>query len=180
VPVGEGTGPNLTRTGADDLFVEWLADGSFSFLEYEAAVLEYVQCMTSSAFRTRPGYPRLTPWDVYQVKFADIEPTELEAAGVTQADLQTAIRSCGQRFWQPASRLWHLTHVPSVSYEQNARELIAACLRLNGVDIPEHPSEDELRRLFDESIDARRDLGTWSTCIREVEEEYFITGTGLE
>jgi hypothetical protein len=180
VAVSAGTETTLIAAGADGLFYEWLADGSFSFTEYEAAVLEYVQCMTASAFRAQPGYPRLTPWAVYQVQFADIAPAELEAKGLTQADLQTVIRTCGQQFWQPASRLWHPAHVPSVSYEQDAREVLAACLRSSAIEIPEDPSEDEFRRLFDESIDARRDLGAWSTCLRQVEDEYFITGTGIE
>jgi hypothetical protein len=126
-----------------------VADGVITFGEYEAAIFATVRCLKTAGFgvtdwpspdRREPAEgPVLSRRGRYQY-LADTHGQEGQAVA-------EAIESCRTTHSDIVERLWADHVAPSQQEVQYARDLIASCLREEGVAAPTHPTGEELMRL---------------------------------
>lgn len=115
-------------------------DGTVTFAEYEAATIEFVQCVSESGGAlSRPLSAGAL--QVFSVDF--VYRTD------ASAEVQAAIVRCGAAGWDRISRLWALSHGPSQETLHQARDAMAECLRSLGLTLPESPTARDFRESGD-------------------------------
>ncbi|MBI2766791.1 MAG: hypothetical protein HYX53_12900 [Chloroflexi bacterium] len=57
---------------------------------------------------------------------------------------QAKLNRCVDERLRAVRDAWSLQNAPSEAEVQSARDLLGACLRAAGVDVPEHPTSQEL------------------------------------
>lgn len=127
-----------------------LSDHLVTFTEYQAAVFAAVQCWQDEGL-TITGYPGgpnpggpgpvLTSRGLYQ--FLQMPPTEM-----TPDEAKTNIAKCNTEFVSALQPLWASHVAPSQQDIQAARDALAACLRGDGYDLPQHPTRDDFQRFI--------------------------------
>lgn len=112
-----------------------LDDRILSLPEYEAAYLESIRCVELLGYTVTDKQP----------------PTLLDGAsfgafrqGPFNPVVDESFKVCKTTYLANLTGIWTTVHGPSASDLQRARDAIGECLRTMGVEIPDHPSSDEL------------------------------------
>jgi hypothetical protein len=180
VEVATSLSSTLAAEGASNLILDFIRDGVLDFGEYEQGVLTHIKCMEDYGWTSSPGYPRLAPWGQYQVQFEGYTAAAREARGASVSDLHMWEAECSARYWTGLSRIWDAKHSPSEAEEQEARNVVATCLRDAEVEIQERPSARQLFELFMDQVSAGASVAPWIDCVGSAKERYFTSGSGIE
>lgn len=138
-----------------------LADGIVTFSEYERATFDTLRCMEEggltishdAGFFTSgdgtsmsvdlgaltPG-PRLTTEGIYEWIPAAADPSLFQTVG----------EPCITEYSRVVVFLWTQHLQPTEQEQQDYRDRLGECIRDNGYEIPEHPSEQDMLRLREE------------------------------
>lgn len=141
-----------------------LADGVVTADEYEASVLNTVQCMTEQGI----SMAEAPHWDKEtgsRMSFSFHGSTTIE-----DSQKQNAIyEGCRLRFMAAIEHVWLVQHLPSEKKLQEAEDALRICLKASGLEVPAGLPSDELTDAFS------NDEAFW-TCAKKVEVEYQIPG----
>ena len=159
---GSTSGPGhktlvLTKQQQSDLSVagselerQIYADGRVTFDEYESAIFASVRCFEDAGvqiteYPSRDGGalkigPKLTDRGEYQ--YIPQFPQSFESG-----QAQEILKRCDQSLVGTIRPLWLDFVAPSAADVQDARDAIAKCLRSEGVEVSQHPGQDELYRI---------------------------------
>jgi hypothetical protein len=135
-PLPEGLGDALKATSAFQRNL--LQDGELTYSEYESSVLATVQCLKDRGV-TISVEPRLVPGK--RLEFA------YETSEANDASASSAYDDCYREYENLVDIVWYRQNAPSQQQLDAARAALADCLRKAGVDLPEHPTSTDFRRL---------------------------------
>lgn len=122
-----------------------LDDGLLTASEYEKAALDVVRCHKENGaqvvgtphYSGEDGVPE--PWwtprgqYMYGPVYAD-----------TDLDASSKYFRCEEQYFNVVNAIWTNYIAPSASEMQEARVIVARCLREGGIDVPEQPSTAQL------------------------------------
>lgn len=122
-----------------------LADGVLTTQEYQQAAFDVVRCHKEHGARIG-GYPHFQgeqgtpePWWSARGQFM-YSPAYPKDDPLAEQNYHT----CEDEYFTTISAFWTDYIAPSVQEMQEARDLVAKCLRDEGIDVPAHPSTQEL------------------------------------
>jgi len=137
--------------GSSDFQLSLIEDGRLTFSEYERATFETLTCLEMGGLQIghssvagligadAPG-PRLDRRGRYEYGITG-------AQGSRPEDAMKTVAKCSAEYSDIISFFWAARVVPSEQEFIQARQKLAACLRLAGYDVPEHPSGADLMRV---------------------------------
>jgi hypothetical protein len=119
--------------GASDFQRALFADGRLTFAEYEGAILSLTQCFKDHGLT------------IVELNLNARNKYEM-AIGLVPGDVERSKKSydqCRQEYYSIVEQVWLQNIQPSESELQSARDDLAACLRLRGYELPEHPASQD-------------------------------------
>ena len=171
----------LRQDGTDDTILEMAGDGVFTFAEYEQAMLAYVGCAEGYGWTLWQGYPRLTPWGEYQVKFSPLPQSDAANKGFSPSEAAAGIQNCRGKHWRGVGRMWLDGHQPSERELQEARSIVAACLHDQGLtDVSPSAGREEMLAAWHTGMAAGgASQQIWHGCVAAAEATHYVSGFGV-
>lgn len=122
-----------------------VADGLLTADEYQEAALEVVRCHKEHGATIR-GQPHYAGEEGVPDPWWSPRGQYMYSAGYPKDDMYAPrdYAACETTYFNFINATWTNFIAPTVAEMQEARDIVAKCLREQGIDVPEHPSTQEL------------------------------------
>ena len=131
---GPATSPGA---GDDSAFQTDLLKDGVTFEEYEKAMFAFVECAADAGW-VLVGPPRLTTRKNYDFQF-----TRQPTGGPSDQAAEAERLRCAEIYFDDVQRVWALSTVMPEKERQEARDFLGACMRAEGIEVPEHPTSED-------------------------------------
>lgn len=165
----------LESTTMSDYVKDVVRDGTVTFGEYEAAVLDTVTCLQDLGAVTAPGEPKLSARGLYTWTATGKAPASDPADHEALRAHADRLEACAQTFWSPIDYFWIRVVEPTEREKATAMKDLEACLEKSGLAevIPPSRSYESFEALLASSLPEEVRLLV-RQCGLEVEEKWAL------